>query len=197
MSVHIKICGISDSTSALTAAEAGADAIGFVFYAESPRCISPELARSISADLPEGIETVAVFLRPSPDQLRAVLEVFDADLVQADAGFLEDRVPGLPVFREGPDLEARLRDYGGGRFLLEGPRSGVGETVDWARAARVARLGRMTLAGGLKPDNVGEAIREVRPFGVDVSSGVESRPGVKDPHRIREFVARAREMVRT
>jgi phosphoribosylanthranilate isomerase len=199
MSLHVKICGISDAGSAMAAAEAGADAIGFVFYPRSPRLVSPERARSIAAGLPEGVETVAVFLRPSADEMRRVLDVFDADRVQADADFLggHGRVQVLPVFREGPDLEARLTEHGGGRFLLEGRRSGVGERVDWARAAALAQMGQMTLAGGLNPDNVAEAIGEVHPFGVDVSSGVESRPGVKDPHRIREFVVRAREMVRT
>ena len=103
----------------------------------------------------------------------------------------------LPVFRESVSVFDRVEDFVGSssdrRFVYEGRRSGTGRTVDWAKAHRVGRLGRMTLAGGLTPDNVGEAIAEVRPFGVDVSSGVESRPGVKDFGLIRAFVEAVRE----
>jgi len=91
------------------------------------------------------------------------------------------------------ELDAYLGDTSDRRLVYEGPRSGVGRTVDWARAHGVARRGLVTLAGGLAPDNVAEAIRTVRPFGVDVSSGVESEPGVKDPGRIRAFVEAVRE----
>ena len=121
--------------------------------------------------------------------MRRVLDEFEPDVVQADHDTilgLEGGVP-LPVYREGESPAS-----GTSRFLFEGPHSGMGHQVDLNLAARTALLGEMILAGGLRPDNVGRAIVTVRPFGVDVSSGVESTPGVKDPTRIREFVAAVR-----
>lgn len=194
MSLHIKVCGITDPGDALTAAAAGANAVGFVFFRESPRRISPAEAAAIAAELPDSLERVAVFLRPTSAEIAAVLEVFDADLVQADYQCLNGsvEVPGLPVFREGDDILANLSGAQVPRFLYEGRRSGIGEKVDWEVASRIATAGRMTLAGGLSPANVAEAIRKVRPYGIDVSSGVESMPGVKDGRLISEFIERAR-----
>jgi len=196
--IHIKICGITDAGGAAAAAEAGADSVGFVF-APSLRQITPQEATRLAVRLPEGIDRVAVFFRPTVTEITQALGVFEAEIVQADHGYLHDldgkRV--LAVFRESEGVHAELDAYVGGttdrRFVYEGPRSGVGRTVDWARAFGVARRGQVTLAGGLDPDNVGEAIRTVCPFGVDVSSGVESKPGVKDPGRIRAFVEAVRE----
>lgn len=188
MSLFIKICGIGDLESARACLEAGADAIGFVF-AESPREISPSRARSIAHALPESLIKVAVFRRLTQRNLDRVLSDFSPDLVQADHDTLgpiaEDR--RLPVYRDGVGVAPS-----GGRFVYEGPVSGVGERVDWARATGVARIGEMILAGGLRPDNVGRAIDTIRPYGVDVSSGVESEPGVKSPALIRSFVAATR-----
>lgn len=194
MSLHIKVCGITDPGDALTAAAAGANAVGFVFFRESPRRISPAEAAAIAAELPDSLERVAVFLRPTSAEIAAVLEVFDADLVQADYQCLNGsvEVPGLPVFREGDDILANLSGAQVPRFLYEGRRSGIGEKVDWEVASRIATAGRMTLAGGLSPANVAEAIQKVRPYGIDVSSGVESMPGVKDVRLISEFIERAR-----
>lgn len=188
MSFFVKICGINDEETGLAAATAGADAVGFVF-ADSPRQVSPRRAIAISGELPPGILRVAVFRRPDATEIEAVLEEFTPDVVQADAASLTalEGFPALPVFRDG---EQAVPD--GGRFLYEGPVSGVGQVVDLARAAGVARLGEMVLAGGLRPDNVGRVIATVRPFGVDVSSGVEMAPGIKDPSLIRSFVAAAR-----
>lgn len=189
MSLFVKICGITDSAAAESAVEAGADAVGFVF-ATSPRQVTTGVAASISAGLPPEILRVAVFRRPSRGELEQVLEDFTPDLVQADSESLKGfgEIATLPVFREGvgatPD---------GGRFLYEGPASGSGRVVDLSTAAEVARAGDMVLAGGLGPDNVGSAISRVRPYGVDVSSGVESSPGTKDPELIRSFVYTARE----
>ena len=188
MSLFVKICGISDHESAQAAATSGVDAIGFVF-ATSPRQVTPRQALSISGELSPHVFRVAVFRRPDPAEIEAVLEEFTPDLVQADSDTLQGfaATGTLPVFREGGD---RVPD--GGRFLYEGRVSGTGEQVDLARATAVARLGDMVLAGGLRPDNVARAITMVRPFGVDVSSGVESSPGVKDPALIRSFVAAVR-----
>ncbi|GBE23229.1 N-(5'-phosphoribosyl)anthranilate isomerase [bacterium BMS3Bbin01] len=198
MRIHVKICGIADLRGAIAAAEAGADSVGLVF-ASSPRKVTPREAARLAARLPKGIDRVAVFLRPTAAEITRTLEVFDAEIVQADHAHLQelDGKALLPVFRETERVDAELDAYVEGttdrRLVYEGPRSGVGRTVDWTRACRVARRGRVTLAGGLHPDNVGEAIRTVRPFGVDVSSGVESKPGVKDPGRIRAFVEAVRE----
>lgn len=188
MSLFVKICGINDLAAGRAVVEAGADAIGFVF-SESPRQVTTRHALSISGELPVDVLRVAVFRRPTPEDIDAVLEAFTPDLVQADHDTLDHitDVATLPVFHEAggeaPD---------GGRFLYEGPVSGAGQLVDLQRAAAVARLGQMVLAGGLRPDNVGRAVTSVRPFGVDVSSGVETSPGTKDPALIRSFVAAAR-----
>jgi phosphoribosylanthranilate isomerase len=197
MRVHVKVCGIRDADTALVAIEAGADALGFVM-SESVRRVTPAEASAIAAQLPESVEKVAVFRRPRPEELEAAVGTLGTWLMQADHDVVGD-APGvrlLPVYRESPGIEAAieadLARRGGARFHYEGPRSGAGEVVDWVRAHHLGRLGQMTLAGGLTPDNVGEAIRVARPFGVDVSSGVESRPGIKDPGLIREFVAAVR-----
>lgn len=188
MSLFVKICGITDAANAQMAAACGVNAVGFVF-AESPRRISPRLAVSIARDLPMDMLRVAVFRRPDLTEIEAVLEEFTPDLVQVDHDTLTsfNAIATLPVFREGVDEAPD-----GGRFLYEGPVSGIGQMVDPGRAASLARLGDMVLAGGLRPDNVGRAVTKVRPHGVDVSSGVERSPGVKEPALIRSFVAAAR-----
>ncbi len=195
MTIHVKICGITDLDSARVAVDAGADALGFVF-ADSVRNIGPDDAAAIAEELPGRVQRVAVFLRPRQAELRRVLARFPADLVQADYGtaFDYDGARLLPVFREGEDdvLEQYLSGTVARRFHYEGRISGAGRAVDWSHAARLARKGRMTLAGGLTPSNVSNAIATVRPFGVDVSSGVESKPGVKDHHRIRDFLKAVR-----
>lgn len=187
MAMFVKVCGITDLESAETAVAAGVDALGFVF-AESPRQVTTATALDIARSVPSALR-VAVFRSPEPAEVARVVEDFGPDLVQADHASLA-RVAGvgaLPVYRENGDSLPN-----GGRFLFEGPASGRGEAVDWQRAASVARVGEMILAGGLRPDNVGRAIASVRPYGVDVSSGVESGPGVKSPALIRSFVAAVR-----
>jgi phosphoribosylanthranilate isomerase len=188
MSLFVKICGITDVDAGMAAAVAGADAVGFVF-ADSPRQLSPAQAVAISGELPPGILRVAVFRNPGPAEIEEVIERFTPDIVQADVGALDDLhgFTTLPVYRDGG---VEMPD--GGRFLYEGPVSGAGQTVDLSKATGMARLGEMVLAGGLRPDNVGRAIVTVRPHGVDVSSGVETAPGMKDPSLIRSFVAAAR-----
>lgn len=190
MSLFIKICGITDADAARTCVEAGVDAIGLVF-AKSPRQVTPEEAASIASSLPDSILKVAVFRRPRAVDIERVLEVFTPDIIQANHDSLPRDVGNgirlLPVYRQSVDPYPT-----GGRFLYEGPLSGVGEKVDFEQAAGIARRGEMILAGGLAPENVAEAIGRVRPFGVDVSSGVETEPGRKDPGAVRSFVAAAR-----
>jgi phosphoribosylanthranilate isomerase len=201
MRVHVKICGIRDAETALAAVVAGVDALGFVM-AESVRRVTPAEASAIVAGIPGGVERVAVLRHPGPEEMEALLREFEPDLVQAehDARLDDAGARHLPVFREAPGIEASIDAHlavgTAARFVYEGARSGMGEAVDWRRARRVGERGRMILAGGLTPENVGDAIRTARPFGVDVSSGVESRLGVKDVGLIRAFVAAVREAER-
>ena len=188
MSIFIKICGITSTEAAIASVSAGANALGFVF-AESARRLTPARATQIVDEIPAEVERVAVFLRPTIGEIESVLDRFDADTVQADAGSLVgfDRVPVLPVIRDGHWLPPR------GRLLFEGARSGVGEAADWTTARLLARTRPLILAGGLDQHNVSEAIRSVRPHGVDVSSGVETGPGVKSPDLILGFIEAVRE----
>ena len=196
--MFVKICGLRAKEHVDAAVEAGANAVGFVF-AESVRRVAPRHAATISADVPDPIKRVAVMLHPSAEEWQDVLAEFAPDVLQTD---FEDiavlDIPNdlecWPVLRQGNrvadtlGLGIKVTDT----FLYEGAKSGAGETVDWARAAEVAKQGNMILAGGLSAANVAEAVRIVRPFGVDVSSAVESAPGVKDPELIREFISAAR-----
>ncbi|TFG40154.1 MAG: phosphoribosylanthranilate isomerase, partial [Chromatiales bacterium] len=171
--------------------EAGADAIGFVF-AKSVRQITAAQAAAISAAVPAHIKRVAVMLHPANEEWQAVLREFLPNALQTDA---EDfalldvphSVEQWPVFREGglePDTS--------GTYVYEGHKSGQGVSVDWSLAAEFARDGNMILAGGLAVPNVAEAIATVRPFGVDVSSAVESAPGQKDEQLIKNFLSAVR-----
>ena len=194
--MFVKICGINSEDAAAAAVAAGADALGFVF-AESPREVTPERARELCAAVPPGITRVAVLRHPPADLVRRVLEVFEPDWLQTDAEDFEvarvpaelaERFTALPVYRNGAAMPSPLPP----RLLFEGAVSGSGTTANWDEAAGLAARTQLILAGGLDADNVGDAIRRVRPWGVDVSSGVERRRGLKDPQKIREFVARAR-----
>ncbi|MGI9246006.1 MAG: phosphoribosylanthranilate isomerase [Steroidobacteraceae bacterium] len=199
----IKVCGLRTTQAIEAAATAGADAVGFVFHAGSPRHVDFDAARELAAAVPAGVATVAVFLHPSQALVNAALDALHPDWVQTDAADLDTlRLPAgqrvLPVFRTGGDVETRVGGRPGQqrRFLLESARSGQAERADWATAARLTRRGEMVLAGGLDADNVAEAIAAARPFGVDVSSGVESSRGIKDAGRIRAFVEAARAAAR-
>lgn len=189
----VKICGLRDAAGVDAAVAAGADALGFVF-AESVRRISPGEAASLSARVPRGVLRVAVMRQPAAELWREVVTAFRPDVLQTDAAdFASLEVPASivrwPVIRETDNVDnARLPET----FVYEGTASGRGQRVDWRRAARYARKGRMILAGGLDCDNVREAIARVTPFGLDVSSGVESAPGVKDPRLIGAFVRAVR-----
>jgi len=194
---RIKICGVCDNATATAAVDAGADAIGFVFAA-SPRRVTPARAAEISNTVPDTIKKVAVMLHPSNEQWRDVLARFSPDVLQTDAGDFDaldvpDHIECWPVYREKKVADPFLPGKkGSATYLYEGAKSGQGETVDWHNAARVAKQGRMILAGGLDAGNVAAAIATVGPYGVDVSSGVESAPGEKEPALIREFIKAAR-----
>jgi phosphoribosylanthranilate isomerase len=197
VAIWVKICGLTTRDAVEAAVAAGADAVGFVF-APSKRQVTAMQATQLAQGVPRGIPRVAVMLHPTQSQLDEVWSTFRPDLLQTDVEDLETlRVPMgmavMPVVRGGigvgpkPDLLRKNQ-----RILFEGPVSGVGSTSDWHAAAQLARTTQLVLAGGLNATNVADAIAAVRPFGVDVSSGVEASPGVKDPDRIHEFVQRAR-----
>lgn len=188
----IKICGMTTPDAVAASLDAGADAIGFVF-AESVRRVSPNFANRLATAARGRIPCVAVTRHPSQQIIDEILNGFKPDMLQADASDLPllelpSHLELLPVLRgeplEGGELPPRL--------LFEGRASGTGLTCDWSAARRVARRSQLILAGGLNPGNVTAAIAEVAPFGVDVSSGVESRPGVKSPLEIASFVSAAR-----
>lgn len=196
--MFVKICGLRTREHIDAAIAAGADAIGFVF-AESVRRIDPAAAAEITDGVPADVRKVAVMLHPSNDEWRDVLAGFEPDVLQTDAeDFATLDVPASierwPVYRERNKVaDPFILDLkGSATFLYEGAKSGQGETVDWSRAATIAERGNMILAGGLGPSNVGDAIRAVRPWGVDVSSGVESAPGQKDSRLIQAFISAAR-----
>jgi phosphoribosylanthranilate isomerase len=191
--MFVKICGLTDHESLAAAVEAGADAVGFVF-AKSAREIAPEAAHALCRDLPESVLRVAVMQHPDPAQVRDVVEQFGPDWIQTDAiDFTSLAVPAtiacVPVYREGQDIAAADLPA---RIVFEGRVSGSGTTADWDQAKTLAARRELILAGGLNIDNIDAALEHVRPWGVDVSSGVEYARGRKDPHRIREFVARIR-----
>jgi phosphoribosylanthranilate isomerase len=188
----IKICGMTSVEAVATAVEAGADALGFVF-AESPRRVTPQGAASLARRARGRVRCVAVTRHPSQATIDEILEAFAPDVLQTDAAdfaglHLPAALERLPVVRAGE----RLPDPLPSRLLFEGPASGTGVPGDWSAAAALAPRASVVLAGGLTPANVAAAIVAVQPFGVDVSSGVEARPGVKSPAAIESFVSAAR-----
>ncbi len=188
----IKICGMTSADAIAAAAQAKVDAIGFVF-APSPRQVTPGQAAQLAALAPPGILRIAVAQHPLQMKVDEICRVLKPDYFQTDFEDLRElKIPAhikvLPVARFGRKAPSPLP----GRLLFEGPSSGIGELADWGRAAELARDTELILAGGLSPQNVAEAIRTVAPFGVDVSSGVEETPGIKDPEKIYEFVRAVR-----
>jgi phosphoribosylanthranilate isomerase len=234
----VKICGITNRDDAMTAVEAGADAMGFVFYEKSPRNVAPEIVREIVDQLPVQIEKVGVFVGDDPNnapELSLGLGLTGCQLYlgpepvnETTLSALSDFPAGLKTYPSMPaqpliDSEERasrfisvvtriaeiMRAHPGGKrppnffdtmFLDSGNLQrpgGTGVAFDWKKAApiveRLQQVGRVVVAGGLNPTNVTEAIRILKPWGVDVSSGVELKPGKKDPEKVRAFVAAVRQ----
>jgi phosphoribosylanthranilate isomerase len=197
----IKICGLTTSEAVAAALDAGADAIGFVF-AKSVRQVTPDLARRLAAAARGRARCVAVTRHPTQQDIDDIISIFEPDVLQTDATDLRAlRLPLqldlLPVFRGAADASNTASNTTSNTFpprlLFEGATSGAGIPCDWTAARTVARRTQLVLAGGLNPTNVAAAIETVRPFGVDVSTGVEVRPGVKSPVEIANFVRAARE----
>jgi phosphoribosylanthranilate isomerase len=194
VTVLVKICGLTDARAVSAAIDAGADAIGFVFYEKSPRNLTPEAAAKLAAEVPTNVRRVAVMLHPQEALWHEVADALHPDVLQTDSddfSYLDvaKNIEKWPVLREGsvPDKVTLP-----GTFVYEGKQSGQGQLVDWNAAAGIAHRGQMILAGGLTIDNVAEAITRVAPYGVDVSSAVESAPGQKDVAMIAAFVAAAK-----
>lgn len=197
MNLLVKICGLTTEQDVAAALASGADALGFVF-AESPRRVTPAHAAAISEQIPTSILRVAVMLHPSPGEWTDVARVFRPDVLQTDAPDLDALVIGeevrrWPVYREGG---LHLLSPSVTEYVYEGPKSGQGETVNWDNAAWLAKRNGMILAGGLGPDNVADAVRAVKPFGVDASSSLESSPGRKSTSKMRAYVAAAKTAAR-
>lgn len=197
--MFVKICGITTEEDALVALAMGADALGFVF-APSTRQVALGVVAEITRRLPSDVITVGVFRDALPER---VVEVVTAAGLRAaqlhgaespeDCAYVAERVPLLiKAFHAGdPALGAHDR-YPSDVLLIDGPNPGSGKLFDWRLLERLPRGRRVLLAGGLTAENVGEAIRTVQPWGVDVSSGVEAAPGRKDPRKVREFIQAAR-----
>jgi len=198
--VRSKICGITRIEDALAAVEAGADAIGFVFYAKSPRAVSVQQARAIIAALPPFITTVGLFVNPTRCELNETLEVVPLDLLQFHGdetpedceGYHRPFIKALRV-QAGDDIAALCRQYSRASGILldtyvAGVPGGTGETFDWTLIP--SQLSKpIILAGGLTPANVSQAIAQVHPYAVDVSGGVEESKGIKDHDKIRAFMS--------
>jgi phosphoribosylanthranilate isomerase len=195
--MRIKICGITNLEDAKAAVNLGADALGFVF-AESSRRISPEKARQITNQLPPFVSKVGVFVNAPLTHLRRVRDYCGLDAVQLHGEEGADYIRSL-----GPGVIKALRlngkavgDLPDATLLLDAYdpklRGGTGKKCDWQKAQEIARDRLVILAGGLEPGNVGKAIEQVKPYAVDVSSGVEKEPGRKDHGKIASFIATAR-----
>lgn len=192
MTTFVKICGVTTEEAVEAAVAAGADAVGFVFHARSPRDIAPRRAAALARGLPRGVLCVAVTLHPTQSVVDRVLDAITPDAWQSDAAdFAALRIPATiehwPVLRR-----MTSPPEGSRRILFESPASGSGARANWSVASVMARTSELILGGGLDAISVGRAIATVRPFGVDVSSGVESAPGIKDARQIREFIVAAR-----
>ncbi len=215
----VKICGMTNLEDALVAVEAGADAVGFVFYEKSPRCVSVETAREIVSKLPENVEKVGVFVNEPPERVSAMAD--DAGLTAVQFHGDEYQNPekycvggkvffSLPAFEILRELDGPIGSFTFPKFpkssgiLLDSGtqelRGGTGRTFAWGEARwlvqGLTRVHPVVIAGGLTPSNVAWAAGFLKPWGVDVASGVEASPGKKDPEKVRAFVRAVREMDR-
>jgi phosphoribosylanthranilate isomerase len=197
--LFVKICGVTSEADALLAVSLGASAVGFVF-APSPRQVSAQLAGDIAKRLPEHVLTVGVFRDEAPQRVVEAVHVAGLGAAQLhghetaeESQWVRARVPTvIKAFRAGERAIARFGEFGADYLLVDGENPGAGKVFDWRLAEGVADPHRLIVSGGLRPDNVGEAVTHLRPAGVDVASGVEAVPGRKDPLLVRDFIANAR-----
>jgi len=199
---RIKICGITNLKDALLASDSGADAIGFIF-AESPRKIKPELARKIISSLPPFLVKVGVFVDEKIDMVRTVYSYCGLSFVQLhgdeDQNYINAlSLPVIKAFKvKDRQILNHISEYRGNYFLLdafdENHAGGTGKNFDWSISRKAKKFGKVILSGGLNQKNVKLALEKVRPYAVDVCSGVEASPGKKDPKKIRRFINEVRE----
>jgi len=201
--LFVKICGITNADDARAAVEAGAGAIGLIFVPNTPRYVSVETAKAVARAVPAGVSKVGVFVDAPVEEINRTAREVSLDVVQLHGELTPEQaarlvVPFFKVIRVRGEIDVEaLRAYKARAIVLdtfvEGQPGGTGKTFDWDLARPVVEAGLpVLLSGGLTADNVAEAVRRVRPFGVDVSSGVETRPGRKDHDRVRAFISNAR-----
>ena len=200
MRPRVKICGLTRREDAELAIALGADAIGLVFWPASPRVVTPEQARDVVRDLPRHVTRVGVFVNASPSEVASVVRAVDLDAIQlqgdealADYASIAARiVRAMPLERD-EDVETAAALPTHVTVLVDAAdrarRGGTGQRANWTHAATLARQRPIMLAGGLSAENVADAVRLVQPWAVDVSSGVEASPGIKDADRMRAFFA--------
>ena len=200
MTPRVKICGITREADAQLAVQLGAAAIGFIFWPQSPRFVDPDVARDIAARLPPYVVTVGVFVDQPGERVREIARHVRLGAIQLHgqesleyAFALTEPVIKAVAVREGFDLATLDVIPPAITVLLDAHdpvrRGGTGRTIDWTVAAQAAARRRLMLSGGLNPDNVRDAVRAVAPYALDLSSGVESSPGVKDPVKLRALFA--------
>jgi phosphoribosylanthranilate isomerase len=197
--LFVKICGVTSEADALLAVSLGASAVGFIF-APSPRQVSMQLAGDIAKRLPEHVLTVGVFRDEAPQRVVEAVRVAGLGAAQLhghetaeETKWVRARVPTvIKAFRAGESAIARFEEFGADLLLVDGDNPGSGQMFDWRLAEGVASPDRLIVSGGLRPDNVAQAVAHLRPAGVDVSTGVESAPGRKDPLLVRDFIRNAR-----
>lgn len=202
--MRVKICGITNLADALAAVAFGADALGFILASESPRCVSPDLVSSIIKKLPPFVTTVGVLTSGDEETIHSLIHGMGLHLIQFHGDFPEKT---LRHFSHRAIQVVRVKDEGSLAALSKLPvkahlldtyhekmAGGSGISFNWQIARKVASMGNIILAGGLRPDNVQEAIRQARPYGVDVSSGVESVKGKKDLVKLKQFIIAAKAM---
>lgn len=197
--LFVKICGVTSEADALLAVGLGADAVGFIF-APSPRQITAAAVADIVKRLPHGVLTVGVFRDEAPARVVELANHIGLGAVQLhghetaeECQWVRQRVARtIKAFSAGDRTIHRFAEFGADYLLIDGPSPGSGQVFDWRLGEGVVDPGRLIVSGGLQPDNVGEAIAHLHPFGVDVASGVEAAPGRKDPQLVQAFVANAR-----
>ena len=200
--VKVKVCGMTSLKDALVAVEVGADAVGFIFYKKSPRSVTMKTVREIVLELPPFVDTVGVFVDETAEQINKIADYCNLDIIQLHGDesptFCKKiRRKGIKAFRI-KDMQSvkKLSNFQVSGFLLdtfsENLHGGTGKVFDWNLALPAKKFGAVIIAGVLTPNNVQQAVRQIRPYGVDVCSGVESEPGIKDHKKVRAFLNNAK-----
>ena len=199
--VKVKVCGMTSLKDALNAVEGGADAVGFIFYKKSLRSVTMKTVREIVLELPPFVDTVGVFVDETAEQINKIADYCNLDIIQLHGDesptFCKKiRRKVIKAFRV-KDMQSvkKLSSFQVSGFLLdtfsENLHGGTGKVFDWNLALPAKKFGPVIMAGGLTPNNVQQAVRQIRPYGVDVCSGVESEPGIKDHKKVRAFLKNA------